>query len=249
MGLDGVELIMAFEEEFDIKISDEEASKLFTPRKAAELIAKKLNVPIVNYEKYRFHKKFNVFRRFLMHEFGIERQKIKPNALISDLLQNNLPKKWMKISNFVSGGKIASLELLPNTYNKINLYYALSATIFSIIIIVIALYYQPEDDFLKSIYFPIIFIVTMKIINIFYSFRTQTKESFATEVPEHLNTVGKVTTYISLSKNEDNVLINNKLNFDNILQRVIKITQEQLQIPIDKIKPDSHFIDDLDMDR
>ncbi|MGL4673646.1 MAG: hypothetical protein ACRCXK_02170 [Wohlfahrtiimonas sp.] len=193
MGLDGVELIMAFEEEFDVKINNEEASKLFTPRKTAELVAKKLNIPIINHEKYLFHKKFNVFLRFLMHEFGIERQKIKPNALITDLLQNNLPKKWMKISNFVAGGKLASLELLPNTYNKINLYYALSAIIFSIIIIVIALYYQPEDDFIKSIYSPIIFIVTMKIINIFYSFRTQTKESFATEIPEHLNTVGKIT--------------------------------------------------------
>lgn len=245
MGLDGVELIMAFEEEFDIKISDEEASKLFTPRKAAELIAKKLNIPIVNYEKYLFHKKFNVFRRFLMHEFGIERQKIKPNVLMADLLQNNLPKKWTKISNFVSGGKIAPLELLATTNHKINHCY----TIFILIIIAVFLY--PYNN---PIHIPFFALTTAMIFTllglIFFLFNNQIKKSFATEIPEHLNTVGKLTAYISISKNEyHNPINNNELNFNIILQRVISITHAQLLIPIDKIKPDSHFIDDLDMDR
>lgn len=244
MGLDSVELIMAFEEEFDIQISDEEASRLLTPRQVAEFVAKKLNIPIINHEKYLFHKKFNVFRRFLMHEFGIERQKIKPNALMTDLLQNNLPKKWTKISNFVAGGKLASLEILATTNHKIHRCYV------AFILIIIAIFLYPYNNPVRM---PFVALTTTMIFIlpslIFFLFNDQIKKSFATEIPEHLNTVGKVTAYISLSKNEDNALINNELNFDNILQRVIKITQEQLQIPIDKIKPDSHFIDDLDMDR
>jgi acyl carrier protein len=40
--LDTVELIMAFEEEFDIEIPDEEAEKLLTVGKAMEYLNKKL---------------------------------------------------------------------------------------------------------------------------------------------------------------------------------------------------------------
>lgn len=40
--LDVVELVMAFEEEFDLKISDEEASKIATVRDAVEYIAEQL---------------------------------------------------------------------------------------------------------------------------------------------------------------------------------------------------------------
>jgi acyl carrier protein len=40
--LDVVELVMAFEEEFDLKITDEEASKIATVRDAVEYIAEQL---------------------------------------------------------------------------------------------------------------------------------------------------------------------------------------------------------------
>ena len=43
MGLDTVELIMAFEEQFDIVIPDNEAENLITPRQTSELIESKLN--------------------------------------------------------------------------------------------------------------------------------------------------------------------------------------------------------------
>ena len=43
MSLDSVELIMAWEEEFGISISDEEASNLVTPRLAIDLITKKIH--------------------------------------------------------------------------------------------------------------------------------------------------------------------------------------------------------------
>ena len=40
--LDVVELVMAFEEEFDLKITDEEASKIATVRDAVEYITEQL---------------------------------------------------------------------------------------------------------------------------------------------------------------------------------------------------------------
>lgn len=40
--LDVVELVMAFEEEFDLKITDEEASKISTVRDAVEYIAEQI---------------------------------------------------------------------------------------------------------------------------------------------------------------------------------------------------------------
>ncbi len=43
MGLDAVDLVMAWEEVFEIEILDEEAAALITPRMAIDLIFKKLN--------------------------------------------------------------------------------------------------------------------------------------------------------------------------------------------------------------
>ena len=45
MGLESVELILAFEEEFEISFSDTEAQSLSTPRSVTELIYAKLNSP------------------------------------------------------------------------------------------------------------------------------------------------------------------------------------------------------------
>ena len=42
MGLDSVELMMAFEEEFDIEFSDEEAEKIITVGDARDAIIRKL---------------------------------------------------------------------------------------------------------------------------------------------------------------------------------------------------------------
>lgn len=43
MGLESVELVMAWEEEFGISIADEEAASLLTPRMAIDLIASKIH--------------------------------------------------------------------------------------------------------------------------------------------------------------------------------------------------------------
>lgn len=239
MGLDGVELIMAIEEEFDIQISDEEASRLLTPRQVAELIAKKFKISNLSYEKYLLHKKFNIFRKFLIDEIDIERQKIIPNALISDLLQNNLPQQWKKISRFVANGKISPLE----RSKKLKAAIQHCAWLLAIISAVIpAIYFSYKNTpYLLIVYL----IITVMIISFLAQFF---EKKFATEIPEHLNTVGKISTYLDLSIHTKNAPINIELNFDNILLRVIKITHEQLQIPIDQIMPDSHFIDDLNMD-
>ena len=47
MGLDGVELVMEFEDEFDIKISDAEAQKMQTVGDTFDFIVKELKVRIV----------------------------------------------------------------------------------------------------------------------------------------------------------------------------------------------------------
>ncbi|MFO1440244.1 MAG: acyl carrier protein [Verrucomicrobiaceae bacterium] len=44
MGLDAVELVMAFEETFQVSISDAEAEKLMTPRHVVDLIVSKLGL-------------------------------------------------------------------------------------------------------------------------------------------------------------------------------------------------------------
>jgi hypothetical protein len=44
MGLDAVEILMGWEQAFDVKITDREAEKITTPRMAIHLITSKLEV-------------------------------------------------------------------------------------------------------------------------------------------------------------------------------------------------------------
>jgi acyl carrier protein len=75
MGLDGVELVMAFEERFGIQISDAEAEHCFTPANVIDLILGKLCAAesSVCLTQHSFHN----LRRVLVRQLHIPRQSIR----------------------------------------------------------------------------------------------------------------------------------------------------------------------------
>lgn len=83
MGLDGVELIMAWEEAFGVEFSDEDASRIVTPRDAIELIASRVTVtedaPCLE------QRAFYVLRAALRELSSAERRRIRPFTPLSHL--------------------------------------------------------------------------------------------------------------------------------------------------------------------
>jgi acyl carrier protein len=81
MGLDGVEIVMAVEDAFDITIENSEAEKCLTPRQLIELAMSK--VATTTTEICLTHRSFNLLRRFLVRRYSLVRKTVRPDTLLS----------------------------------------------------------------------------------------------------------------------------------------------------------------------
>jgi acyl carrier protein len=84
MGLDSVELILAWEEAFDVSISDAEAGALYTPRQAVELIFNKVKSAAPEDSGCLAMRAFLQLRR-AFRAVGIQRRDVRPDSKLSTL--------------------------------------------------------------------------------------------------------------------------------------------------------------------
>ena len=97
MGLDGVELVMAWEESFGIRIADPEAAAIRTPRAATELICRKVAAIDVS-SVCLFQRAFYRSRRALQRELTCPRSRLSPQARIADLVPSHRPQVWRALA-------------------------------------------------------------------------------------------------------------------------------------------------------
>ncbi len=91
MGMDGVEIVMAVEDAFDIRIENSEAEKLLTPFQLIELVQAK--VANVETEICLSHRAFNLVRRYILQRFNLPRSEITPSTPLGTIV----PKKERKL--------------------------------------------------------------------------------------------------------------------------------------------------------
>jgi len=87
MGLDGVEIVMAVEETFDLRIEDAEAAKILTPRQLIDLIQSK--VVGATTSVCLTQRAFNLLRKSLLRHGGWKRSQITPTKQLSELINHN----------------------------------------------------------------------------------------------------------------------------------------------------------------
>jgi len=93
MGLDGIELIMAMEEEFDILLPDDELNKVRTVDDLYKLI--KARRQGITTEICLSHHMFNKVRRALMNNYQLKRSQIKGGIRLLDLVpEKDLKDGW-----------------------------------------------------------------------------------------------------------------------------------------------------------
>jgi hypothetical protein len=85
MGLDFVELVLAWEDAFGISISDAEAEKMFTTRQVAECIFEKVRSPMPEDRGCLSMRAFFRLRKAFQTE-GVPRREIRPDAKLTSLL-------------------------------------------------------------------------------------------------------------------------------------------------------------------
>ena len=117
MGLDGVELIIAVEDEFQIAIEDAEAEKCVTVQKLVELVYSRLRH--TKTEPCLSQQGFYVVRKALMDILPVKRSMIKPDTKLEDLIENsNRRTVWRKIiSSFTESANITHSLVRPKWLN------------------------------------------------------------------------------------------------------------------------------------
>jgi acyl carrier protein len=89
MGLDALELVLGWEEAFDISISDEEAALIRTPRMAIDLIATKLGAADLPRRPCLTQRAFYRLRTSMMRAGAVSRQRVRPETPVKELLNRS----------------------------------------------------------------------------------------------------------------------------------------------------------------
>ncbi len=119
MGLDGVELVMAIEEEFKIAISDAEASESDTVGKIVHLVHARLRH--IAEEPCPSQHGFYVVRKQLMECVGLPRSAVKPDSKLEDLIPPEGRRlTWQNVILSLTGEQNTSAALVrPKWLNRI----------------------------------------------------------------------------------------------------------------------------------
>jgi acyl carrier protein len=100
MGLDTVELVMAFEEEFGIEIPDEDAEQMVYVRDVVRFFNEKLSgtAPEFCLTQRIFYK----LRRALIDNYGLQRHMISRNTVLSNLISlQEIEEGWPYLQMFI----------------------------------------------------------------------------------------------------------------------------------------------------
>ncbi len=99
MAIDGIELVMAMEEEFDILLPDDDLNKMRTVGDLYELIKPRLQS--ATFDICLSHHMFNKVRRAMMNIYHLKRIQIKASIKLLDLIpEKDLKEGWPYLQLF-----------------------------------------------------------------------------------------------------------------------------------------------------
>lgn len=131
MGLDTVELVMAFEETFEIVIPDEAAERIVTVRDAIDYIY--AQVPHSDSQVCRTQRAFHRLRSTLRAELHVDHSSVKPGTPWETLLPLEQRRDlWQRLKSVTGAPEWPALERSPSTKASIvALFLASAATAFA----------------------------------------------------------------------------------------------------------------------
>lgn len=232
MGLDAVEIVMEIEDTFHISLEDGELQNTVTVQALCDLVQTKVhasdNSACLNIIA------FNLLRKAIIQECKAERKNVHTWTKLSDLVdRNNAKEFWQKLSSS------SSLKFSHLTFSKFQIY-----VVFSVIALffIISAYYAFLQDLEPVI---IAFGFSILTTSVFSIILALCFKPFVTTIPKNIITIADLVrdivriNYYQLSK------ITRTINKQDVQQIVRSIIANQLDINIEKIKPESKFIGEL----
>ena len=230
MGLDGVELIMAFEESFGISISDADAAAAVTPGMVVDLICRQLEM--TDARTCQSQRAFYLLRRALMKLTGKPRQAIAPTTPLHDLFDTHHARDiWPQLKAAVDARGWPQLTR-PSWLKNVNL-----GAFFLILLGTPFLMGFAGLDWQWGARFSVSFIFALLVV---WCLAVATR-ALVCAVPHQIKTVGDLT---------QSVLSSNQIQWTRELvsKRVKEIVIEQLGTPEAKYSENAHFVRDLGVD-
>jgi hypothetical protein len=114
VGLDAVEIIMGWEQAFDITITDAEAEKICTPRMAIDLLITKLEVNENIPEICPLTRIYQRVIQALQTVLSLQQNQIKPDSKLRHLLpQQQRSETWQQICSHLGVPKLPKISTIP----------------------------------------------------------------------------------------------------------------------------------------
>lgn len=222
MGLDGVELIMAIEEEFKIAISDSEASQSDTVGKVVDIVHGRLRHNAA--DPCPSQHGFYVVRKNLVEQFGLARSAVKPGSVLAELVpEEGRPVAWDTFMRNLTGDKYPSASLVrPKWLNRI-VVLLLPGTAFFL-----PLVWIPPSFFWLG-FFPALLVLVV-------GDRATTR--WKTFFPSAYSQVKDLVPFV---KTLDSRIWSKEEVFDNIRE----ISVEILGVKPEQVKLEAHWVNDL----
>jgi acyl carrier protein len=231
MGLDGVELVLAVEDAFDIQIDDSQAGKLRTPRLLIDYVLSKVTTATATV--CLTQRAFNLLRKSLLRQGGWKRSEIKPDTKLPALLPKQQrraviekvvselsikkPPEWVRpgwLNAMLLGGSV--LAGLVAAIFTIHVTYSIGIWIFIGVAILTA-------------------VIGLKLT-----------KPLCKEFPSNLQTIGDLARWVMTHKSDIAQATIPGWTRDQVAARVREIVAEQLGIKPD-FSEDANFVKDLGM--
>ena len=220
MGLDTVELVIAFEEEFGVAIDNEDAEKMETPGDVTDYVVSRVRTS--SDDPCLSQVGFYRIRSLLMDEFSAQRETIRPNTLLNDLISGDIRENWLRLKNAIGAENFPKLQREP-------------VLVFTVVfgipgLVSLYLFFNGVTGFWAFISFCIMAIIANLLTS-----------NIGSIIPSNISTVASLIPFVGCAGTK-------VWSREEVLVRVFELTAEQLGIEIEDISENSHFIHDLGAD-
>lgn len=216
MGLDTVELVLALEEEFGLQIPDDAATRLTTPGEVADYLCTRLRMDQT--DPCPSQCGFYQLRKAINGRWGRARAGIRPDTPLGQLLRGGARERWRALEEELGCA-------LPSLRRSRLLFWGV---VVGVPALCAAWFVRPG----ATLTWPVmVFVMLLLVLHL-------ATRSWGTEPPRGATTVGQLVRWITTVETGVH-------SREEVLARVIRVTSEQLDIPVEEIRPESRFVQDL----
>lgn len=228
MGMDGVELIMAVEEAFEIQIPDEEAEQIRTVIDLYTLIWSKLPQAVPP-RGCQSSATFYRIRRALMEQCGIPRWEVRPAARLEALLPPEQRREDWRLLRRTTGMWLPELEL-PQPMS-------VAWTAFGWVVL--------SGCLMAYFVSPLSVALGCSLAGLVLTAKIQERLNLhAVQVPASCATVGSAVRY-AVARTSVPSARGKTWKPEEVWNRVRRLIAHEYDIPLEEVTPQASFVDDL----